>query len=592
MDSVQSSWKLLRRFLSEVFVHKKLLLIVIATIIGASVTGLIPPYILGVTIDRYIVPRHFKGLPLAASLYLASLTAGWVFTSLRTWYIQVFGQKVLYDLRNRVLAKLLNSKISYFKDKQTGDLVSRIINDTSTINEVLVSGILGSIGDLVSLLGIVAAMFFLNLKLTLVSLSTVPLMVFVAKHFGSRMRRAYRETREKIARVSSIVEESVSGIETIKVFRREGDVEKEFARASRETVKAFLRVAFYMGLFWPIMSFSTMVSIAVVLVYGSYLVLEGVASIGVVAAFVQYVQRFRGPINNVVTVYDSLQSALASLERIYGVIDGVEEETIEECLRIGKLGGEIEYRNVWFEYEPGRPVIKNVSLRIMPGETVALVGQSGAGKTTLVNLLLGFYEPVKGFILVDGVDVGKIDRRCLRRRIAYVPQETYLFPGTILDNIRIVKPDATDDEVIAVCRKLGIHEFIESLPQGYQTDAGEAGKRLSTGERQLIAVARAMLRNPDIVVLDEALSGLDPATEGIVRRAMKKLMEGRTSLIIAHRLTMALDADRVIVMEDGRILEEGEPRELLARGGKFYHLYMAQIGGPSMAQQSASKIVF
>ncbi len=572
-----STWSLLRRFLGVILVHKRLLVIVIVSVIGASIASLASPYILKVAIDQYIIPGRYTELPLIVVLYLVTLIAQWGFSAMRTWYVQVFGQEVLYDLRNKIFNKLLYSKVSYYSDKQTGDLVSRVINDTSIVNEVFVSGMLGSIGELLSLIGIVGAMFILNAELTLVTLSTIPLMVVIAKYFGGRMRQAYRETREKIARVSSIVEESVSGIEVIKAYGRESETEKEFKRASKETVRAFMRVAIYMGLFWPIMNLSTIISVAAVLVYGSYLVVQGATSIGVVAAFIQYVQRFRGPINNVVTLYDSLQSALASLERIYEVIDEAEEEKDENLLEIKKLEGRIEYRNVWFEYIPGNPVIRGVNITIEPGKTIALVGHTGAGKTTLVNLLMKFYEPTRGTILIDGIDIRDISRQSLRNRIAYVPQETYLFPGTIIDNIKIVKPEATDKEVISVCRELGIHEFIEDLPQGYYTDAGEAGKKLSTGEKQLIAIARAMLRNPDIVILDEALSSIDPATENIVRRAMKKLMKGRTSIIVAHRLTAALDADKIIVLEDGYIAEEGTPQELLAKKGRFYNLYRAQV---------------
>ncbi len=572
-----STWSLLRRFLGVILVHKRLLVIVIVSVIGASIASLASPYILKVAIDQYIIPGRYTELPLIVVLYLVTLIAQWGFSAMRTWYVQVFGQEVLYDLRNKIFNKLLYSKVSYYSDKQTGDLVSRVINETSIVNEVFVSGMLGSIGELLSLIGIVGAMFILNAELTLVTLSTIPLMVVIAKYFGGRMRQAYRETREKIARVSSIVEESVSGIEVIKAYGRESETEKEFKRASKETVRAFMRVAIYMGLFWPIMNLSTIISVAAVLVYGSYLVVQGATSIGVVAAFIQYVQRFRGPINNVVTLYDSLQSALASLERIYEVIDEAEEEKDENLLEIKKLEGRIEYRNVWFEYIPGNPVIRGVNITIEPGKTIALVGHTGAGKTTLVNLLMKFYEPTRGTILIDGIDIRDISRQSLRNRIAYVPQETYLFPGTIIDNIKIVKPEATDKEVISVCRELGIHEFIEDLPQGYYTDAGEAGKKLSTGEKQLIAIARAMLRNPDIVILDEALSSIDPATENIVRRAMKKLMKGRTSIIVAHRLTAALDADKIIVLEDGYIAEEGTPQELLAKKGRFYNLYRAQV---------------
>lgn len=570
-----SSLGLLRRFLGEAFTHRRTLTLVILTIIGASLAGLASPYILGYAIDKYIVPAKWEGLPLAAGLYLAALVAQWAFSTLRTWYVEVFGQKVLYDLRNRAFRRLLEARMDYYKDKQTGDIVSRVINDTSVVNEVFISGLLGSLGDLLSLIGIIIAMIYLNVELTLVALATVPLMVAAAVYFGTRMRRAYRETREKIAKVSSIVEESVSGIEAIKSYRQESRVTREFDRAGRETVKAYLRVAVYMGIFWPLMNLSTIISVAAVLVYGAYLVEVGGATIGVVAAFVQYVQRFRGPINNVVSLYDSLQSALASLERIYAVIDGAEPEETGD-IRVEKLSGAIEYRNVYFEYEPGRPVLKNISFTVEPGETVAIVGETGAGKTTLVNLLMKFYHPTSGSILLDGIDIRRIDTRSLRRRIAYVPQETYLFPGTIMDNIRISKPEASDEEVVEICKALGIHEFIMRLPNGYDTDAGEAGKRLSTGEKQLIAIARAMLKDPDIVVMDEALSSVDPNTEALVRRAMRELMKGRTSILIAHRLSMALESDNIIVLENGEIVEMGPPSLLLEKRGRFYSLYKAQ----------------
>jgi len=567
----------LKRFLRDILSHRRRLALVIATIIGASITTLLAPYILEIAIDKYILAGRYGDLPLIVVTYLFILILQWIFTASRDWYINVFGQDILYELRARLMGKSLRAHPDFYEDRRTGDLVSRVINDTSYVNDVLVSGLLGGIGDLGNLIGIVIAMSILEPSLTLIALANIPVMVIIARYFGGRMRKVYRDTREKIAMVSNIVEETVSGVETVRAYGREDMAEKEFRRASIDTYKAYMKAVIYMGIFWPLMNISSMLSIVTVLAAGAYFIYIGVTTIGVVVAFIQYTQRFRGPINNIVSMYDSLQSAFASLERIYEILDSEDEDDVG--VDIDKLDGRIEYRDVWFEYKPGNPVIKGVNIVVEAGETVALVGHTGAGKTTLVHLLLRFRDPKDGEILIDGMDIRRIRRSSLRRRIGYVPQETYLFPGTILDNIKIVKPDASRDDVLEACRELGIHEFIERLPYGYDTDAGEAGKRLSTGEKQLIALARAMLRKPDIIILDEALSSIDPKTEEIVRRAMHRLLKGRTAIIIAHRLALTQEVDKIIVVEDGRIVEEGSFDELMERGGKFYKLYKMQEEG-------------
>ena len=572
----QSSVRLVGRLLREALIYRRLLILSALAIVGSSITTMLAPYILGRTIDEYIVPGTLgHGFLLMFLAYLATLLGQWLFSTLQTRYTQFFGQHVLYRLRQRLAEKLVEADIHFFEGRKTGDLVSRVINDTAMVNDVLVSGLLGGIGSLLSLTGIVAAMLYLDVKLTLVTLSTVPVMVFIARFFGGRVRHAYRETREKVAKISSVVEESVAGVETVKAFGRERMAETEFSRASLETVKAYLRVAVYMGFFWPLMNISTLFSVIIVAVYGAHLVAQGAASVGVVVAFIQYAQRFRGPINNVVMMYDSLQSALASLDRIYEVIDSPMVED-DEGLEVGKLSGRIEFRHVWFEYVPGRPVLKDVNLEIPPGTIVALVGPTGSGKTTLASLLLRFNDPTRGAVLVDGLDTREIRRSSLRSRIGYVPQETYLFPGTILENILVAKPDATREEVERVARALGVHDAIARLPKGYDTPAGEAGRLLSVGEKQLISLARAMLRDPDIVILDEALSSVDPQTENRVQQAMLKLMKGRTSIVIAHRLTITRYANQVVVLENGRIVETGTPDELLARKGHFHQLYQLQ----------------
>ncbi|ASJ10447.1 ABC transporter [Thermococcus sp. P6] len=572
----KSSLSLLRRFIGEALSERKTLVIVVVSIVGSALATLVSPYILSIVIDRYIVPGRYEKLGLVVFLYLLSLVAQWFFATLQTFYTEVFGQRVLRNLRDRLHEKILASNLDFFKEQSAGDLVSRIINDTSVVNDVLVSGLLGGLGSILSLVGIIIAMFLLDVKLTLVTLGSVPLMVFVALYFGTRMRRAYRETRQKIAKISSVVEESVAGIETIKAFGTEEKAEREFSRVSTETIKAYLKVAVYMGFFWPLMNITSLLSVILVIGYGGYLAHAGEVSIGVVVAFIQYAQRFRGPINNVVSMYDSLQSALAALERIYEVLD---DENVEDYggMDVDRLKGELEFRDVWFAYEEGRPVLKGINLHIPPGSKVAIVGRTGAGKTTIANLIMRFYDPTEGSLLYDGIDGRRISRKSLRRRIGYVPQETYLFPGTIMENILMANPEATEEDVVRVCRNLGVHDFITRLPEGYETSAGEAGKLLSVGERQLISLARALLKDPDIVILDEALSSVDPKTERLVQDAMIRLMEGRTSIIIAHRLSITRFVDEIVVVENGEIVEKGALEELLERGGYFHRLYTSQM---------------
>jgi len=571
-----SSYSLLKRFIKEAVYEKKTLVIVIISIIGSAIATTASPYILSIAIDSYIIPGKYAQLWLIAVLYLLALIAQWLFATLQTFYTEVFGQKVLRNLRKMLHDKILISSLDFFKDKSTGDLVSRIINDTNIINDVLVSGLLGGLSSLLSLSGIIIAMLFLDVKLTLVTLSSVPIMILIALYFGGRMRSAYRDTRQKIAKISSVVEESVAGIETIKSFGKEKDTEREFSKASVETIKAYLRVAVYMGIFWPLMNIATLLSVIVVIAYGGYQAYLGTVSIGVVVAFIQYAQRFRGPINNVVSMYDSLQSALAALERTYEVLDDKSVEDYEG-ITIEGIKKRIEFRDVWFEYEKGRPVLKNINLKINAGSKIAIVGKTGAGKTTIASLIMRFYDPTRGSIFYDEIDGRKISRRSLRKRIGYVPQETYLFPGTIMENIIMANPEAKKEDVVRVCKDIGVHDFIIKLPKGYETTAGEAGKLLSVGEKQLISLARAMLKDPDVVILDEALSSVDPKTERLVQDAMLNLMKGRTSIIIAHRLSIVRYVDNIVVVHNGKIVEEGSLESLLSRKGYFYNLYASQL---------------
>jgi ATP-binding cassette subfamily B protein len=564
------------RFAKELLQFRKLVAVAITTIVLSTVLSLFPPYVIGVAIDQHIVSGHVEDFLQLVMLYIALIVALWVLQTIRGYAIEALGQLVAYSQRVKLFSKLLDLRIGFYKDKNVGDLVSRIINGTTTVVDVFVLGLLNTIGDVVTLIGALAVMIMISPALTLISIASISPMVVVIRVLGARMRSTYRDVRMRIGVLTSIVEESFFGVEAIKVFNREKSFVEYFAKESLATTKRAVQAALLGGMFWSSVGFISTLSTVSIIVVGGYLVTTGITSVGIVVAFTQCVARFTGPINNIAGLYDRLQLALASLERIYDVLDS-EDVELDEGVEVERLRGEIVFENVWFEYVKGRPVLKNVSFRVSPGEVVAIVGPTGAGKTTLTNLLLRFYEPTQGRITIDGIDIRALRRSCLRKRISYVPQEAYLFPGTIMDNIRVGKPGASDEEVVDVCKKLSIHEFIERLPNGYHTDVGEAGKRLSQGERQLIAIARAMLRDPDIVILDEATSSIDPYTEELLRRAIKRLMAGRTGIIIVHRLSTARECDKVIVVEEGVIGEAGEFKELLRKRGAFYKLYTTQM---------------
>ncbi|MEM0212085.1 MAG: ABC transporter ATP-binding protein [Candidatus Methanomethylicia archaeon] len=569
---------LLRKLFRYMMPYKLAVFTIVTCVAIVSLTNMISPYLLGLAIDNYILVGDLSGLLNISLLYLLVMFVNWIATVIQGYAVEWIGQRLIYDFRNKMMEKLMFQSYKYYDDKRAGELISIVINDTSTLRESFISGIFNIIGDIFSMVGVIIAMFLLNVPLTLITLLTLPVMFLIAYVFSRKFRKAYRRTREKIAEVTTRVQESVSGIRVIQAFGREEDSQARFQMSAHEQFEAQVQAGKLMAIFWPIINFVGSIGTVTVLLYGGFLSAEGRLEIGVLVAFLAYVTRFMNPIMQLTNFYDMLQSALAASDRIFKVLESeVDVKDSPNAIELPKVRGDIRYNNVWFEYVKGIPVLKGINLHIRPGEKIAIVGPTGSGKTTLVYLLARFYDVTSGSITIDGYDIRNVKQDSLRRQIAFVPQDTFLFRGTVMDNIRIGKPNATDDEVIEVCKRLGIHDFIMRLPNGYYTDAGEAGRKLSTGERQLLSFARALLKDPPILILDEAISAVDPKTEYMIKYAIRKLLENRTSIIIAHRLTLARDWDRIIVLHNGVIEEEGTHEELMLKQGFYYQLYTTQI---------------
>ncbi len=570
---------LLKRLISLLSPYKWIIAGLTVIVILSSLVSLAQPYLIKLAIDEGIGSRNMEVLMKASILYLASVAAFWLFDSINTFYYQWIGSKFVYELREKLFRHIVSLPHSFFTKIRVGDLIARVMSDCERVRDVFVSGIVAVAGDTVILAGSFIIMFTLNAELTLVTLLVIPAMVAVTYLFTTRFRRVFMEVRKKTSELTTKVQESVSGVREIQAFAKEDKSLREFRKVSAEALEARVEATKTFSMYIPLMDVILAVGSALVIWYGGTMVVGGRTTIGVLLAFISYTSRFFRPIFTLVSMYNLIQEALVALERVFEIMD-VEPETKDESetIVLEEVKGHIVFEDVWFSYDKKTPVLRGVSFEVKPGEKLAIVGPTGAGKTTLVYLICKFYNPDVGRILVDGIDLRKIVRKSLRRFIGYVPQDTILFPGTIRDNIRIGRPDASDEEIVDVCRRLGIHRIIESLPGGYDTDIGEFGKRLSAGQRQLISIARALLKNPPILILDEAMSNVDPATEAIVRKALEVLMENRTTIIIAHRLTLARSADRIIVLENGQIVEIGNHMELMERKNIYYKLYVAQMG--------------
>ncbi len=577
--------KTLRRLIAYLRPYKWHLLAVAVLVVTTTGLSVAAPNLIGRAVD--LLWDFFGGnLSTQAArseigkvmLLLLGAYLGAALGNMGSFYLMIFvGQHILYELRAQIFDHIRRLSLSFFDRHEAGDLMSRLSNDTDVINRVFSMGLTRLTSSALTLVGILAVMAGLNWRLALACFSVLPLMVGSTVYFSNRARRAFRRTRQTIGAVSAELEENISGVRVAQAFGREGANLEEFRQVNLANRDANIAAESITAAFSPTLDVLSTIGIAIAVGYGGYLVLNDLASIGLVVAFAQYVRRFFEPVRAIAMIWTNLQSAIAGAERIFDLLDTPSEITdAPDAVELPSIRGQVVFEEVCFQYKEGEPVLEKVNLVAEPGQTVALVGPTGAGKTTIVNLIARFYDLCDGRVLVDGYDVRQVTQASLRRQLGIVLQDTFLFAGTVLENIRYGRLEADDEEVIAAAKLANAHDFIARLPQGYQTELTEGATNLSQGQRQLISIARAILANPRILILDEATSSVDTRTELLIQKALRTLLQGRTSFVIAHRLSTIRDADQVLFIQDGRIIERGTHEELLRQGGAYYDLYMSQ----------------
>ena len=549
-------------------------------VVVTSVADLSGPYLMGLAIDQFINKGNLPGLARLAWLMILTYIVAAVGIWLQSYLMAEVAQHVVRDLRTDLFARLQTLPLRFFDQHAHGDLMSRLTNDVENISNVLTESVTQLLSGFLSLIGVATMMALINARLAVVSLVTIPLMVSLSRWIARHTRKGFREQQEALGVLNGIIEETVTGQRVVKAYVREQAAVEQFDAANHRLRRASTYAQIFAGTMGPITNFVNNVGFAIVAGAGGWMAVRGLATVGTIASFVNYARQLARPLNEIAMLYNSIQSAIAGAERVFEIIDQVPElQDAADARPLAHIQGEVTFDDVCFGYEEGVPVLKRVSLHAEPGQTIALVGPTGAGKTTIVNLLTRFYDVNSGNIRIDGVDIRQVKMDDLRRRLGIVLQDTFLFSGTVRDNIRYGRLESTDEEVVAAATLANADQFIHRLPQGYDTPLSERGSNLSQGQRQLLAIARAALADPGILILDEATSSVDTRTEKHIQEAMLRLMEGRTSFVIAHRLSTIRGADKILMVNDGEIVEQGTHQELLAWRGFYHHLYMSQFKG-------------
>jgi ATP-binding cassette subfamily B multidrug efflux pump len=584
--------RLMRRLLTYIKPYRGSAFLAIVCLIAGSGLSIIQPYLTKVAIDRFIRNNNFTGLDLIAILYILTLIFVFALSYSQTWLINLMGQKIMRDLRMEIFRHLQRLDVSFFDKNPVGRLMTRVTTDVDALNELFTAGVISVFDDIFTLSGIIISLFLLNYKLAFGIVCILPFLVLVTLVFKIKVRDSYRQVRIAIARINAFLQENITGAAVVQLFGQEKKQYQRFTNINKDHLNANLQSIFYYAIFFPLLELISAFAIALIIWYGGYQVLAGTLTLGTLVAFIQYSDRFFRPISDLSEKYTILQAAMASSERIFKLLDTEPSIVTPDSPRAFTVHrGSIEFRNVHFSYNPGEPVLHDISFKVEAGEKVAVVGATGAGKSTIIALLSRFYDVQRGTILVDGEDVRNFDLQGLRKSIGIVLQDVFLFSGSVYENIRLGNKSISDANVHKAAATVHASQFIQRLDRRFAAEIGERGSSLSVGQKQLLAFARALAYDPKILVLDEATSSIDTETEILIQDALRRLMAGRTSIIIAHRLSTVQDADRIIVLHRGRIREMGTHQELLHLKGIYWKLYQLQYKDQANSNHILSSVV-
>jgi ATP-binding cassette subfamily B protein len=569
--------RLARRLLGYLSPHRGLVLAGLAAIVVSAVLQLAQPWLTKIAIDRYIATGDLGGVTRIALAFLAVLAATFALEFGQTWLSQMLGQRIMYDLRMQIYGHLQRVSVAYYDRNPVGRLMTRVTSDVDALNDLFSSGVVAVFGDLMMLTGILGVLLYMDWRLALVTFSVLPLIVVVTQWFRRNVRESYRQVRTWVARINAFLQENITGMATVQLFRRERLNFERFDAINRAHRDANIDSIFYYAVFYPAIELVSAIAVALIIRVGGGWVQEGTLTLGALVAFLQYAQRFFRPISDMSEKFNLLQAAMASSERVFGLLDTPADASIAvPGTSRPQPAGVIRFEHVWFAYAGEDWVLRDVSFEVAPGTRIGIVGATGAGKSTVINLLLRFYDVQRGRITIDGVDIREMDVAALRSLFGLVLQDVYLFSGTVADNVRLGRGDLSDDAVARAVAAVHADRFVEALPQGLQTPVAERGATLSVGQKQLLSFARALAFDPQVLILDEATSSVDTETELLIRDALHRLMAGRTTIAIAHRLSTIQDMDRILVFHRGELREAGTHQELLARRGLYHRLFELQ----------------